>query len=168
MFVPLRMIHSGLNEAWISGFLFFAAVPLILSEYYFSKRAGKHGFKKIFKRGYLLTSLVAFACFLFASNIYLVMGLVVLASVGMAMLEPTTEAYFFDILKGNEEYRFYAPYNTAVDFGGFTGRFLASIVLLVLPFEFIFVVFGVLMFSLFLLSFKTKNVIEKRKISHRA
>jgi len=39
------------------------------------------------------------------------MALLVLASIGIPMLEPTSEAYFFDILKGDEEYRFYAPYN---------------------------------------------------------
>ena len=133
------------------------------SEYYFSKRAGKLGFKKVFKRGYLLVAVLVMMCFFF-SNIYLIMALLVFASVGMAMVEPTSEAYFFDILKGDDEYRFYAPYNTATDFGSFTGRFLPSILLIFLPFEFIFLLFGALMFSLFLISSRVKDVVEKKKV----
>lgn len=161
LFIPLRVIHSGLNEIWIGYFFFAVAVPLIFLEYYFSKLAGKFGFRKIFKIGYLLAVIFVIPCF-FISNIYIVMGLLVLASVGMAMLEPTVEAYFFDILKGDEEYRFYGPYNTSLDFGAFFGRFFASVLLMFLSFKFIYLLFGVLMFSLFLLSFKIKNIVEKK------
>jgi len=162
LFMPLRIIHFGLNELWIGYFFFAVAVPLIFFEYYFSKLAGIFGFRKIFKTGYFLVTILVVPCF-FISNIYIVMALLVLASIGMAMLEPTTEAYFFDILKGDEEYRFYGPYNTAVDFGDVVVRFLASILLICLSFQFIYLLFGALMFSLFLLSSKIKNVIEKKK-----
>ena len=162
LFIPLMIIRSSLGELWVGYFLFGVAVPLILFEYVFAKWAGKHGFKKLFKIGYILVSIIAFTCF-FVSNIYIILSLLILASVGMAMLESTTEAYFFDILKRKEKYRFYGPYNTAIDTGSFIGKIFPSLMLIFLPFKFVFLLFGVFMFLLFLISFKTKNVVELRK-----
>lgn len=164
VFMPLRIVHSGLEGVWIGYFLFAVAIPLVFFEYYFSKLACRCGFKKIFKIGYFFISLIALICF-FVPNIYVVLLLLVLASVGIAMLEPTTEAYFFDILRGTEEYRYYGPYNTAVDFGSFVGKMLSSILLIFLPFQFIFLLFSVLTFSLFLLSSRVKNIIESKRKS---
>jgi len=162
LFIPLMIIRSSLGELWIGYFLFGIAVPLILFEYIFAKWAGKHGFKKMFKIGYFLVSIIAFACF-FVSNIYIILSLLILASIGIAMLESTTEAYFFDILKRKEKYRFYGPYNTAIDTGSFIGKIFPSILLIFLPFKFIFLLFGAFMFLLFLISFKTENIVEFRK-----
>ena len=159
LFIPLMIIRSGLGELWVGYFLFGIAVPLILFEYVFAKWAGKHGFKGMFKMGYFLVSVMAFACF-FVSNIYIVLSLLVLASVGMAMLESTTESYFFDILKRKERDRFYGPYNTAIDTGGFIGRMFPSLLLIFLPFKFLFLLFGGFMFVLFLVSFKVRDVVE--------
>jgi len=116
----------------------------------------------MFKIGYFLVSIIALACF-FVSNIYVILSLLILASIGMAMLEATTEAYFFDILKRKEKYRFYGPYNTAIDAGNLIGKIFPSLILIFLPFKFIFLLFGAFMFLLFLISFKTKNVVELRK-----
>lgn len=163
LFVPLQMNRQGLSELMIGFFLFAVAVPLIILEYVFSKKAGKIGFKKIFKIGYLTVAVISILTFFLSANIYVMLSLLVLASVGMAMLEPTTQAYFFDILKGKEEYRFYGPYNTAIDTGNFIGKIFGSVLLILLPFKFIFILFGVFMFLLFLLSYKAKGVLESRR-----
>lgn len=162
LFIPLMIIRSNLGELWVGYFLFGVAIPLILFQYAFAKWAGKHGFKKLFKIGYFFVSIIAFTCF-FVSNIYFILSLLILASVGIAMLESTTEAYFFDILEKNEKYRFYGPYNTAIDAGSFTGKIFGSLLLVFLPFKFLFLLFGSFMFLLFLISFKTKNIIESRR-----
>ena len=57
----------------------------------------------------------------------------------------------------------YGPYNTAIDTGSFIGKIFPSLMLIFLPFKFVFLLFGVFMFLLFLISFKTKNVVELRK-----
>ncbi len=162
LFIPLMIVRSNLGEIWIGYFLFATAIPLMLFEYVFSKWASKNGFKKMFKTGYLIVAVLSFACFFF-SNIYVILGLLVLASIGIAMIEPTSEAYFFDILKGKEKYRFYAPYNTSANNGGLVGRILGSILLIFLPFKFIFLLFAILMFVLFLISRKTKAVNESKR-----
>ncbi len=162
LFVPLWMIRQGLSTSDIGIFLFAVAVPLIALEFFFSKKAAKIGFRKIFQFGYLLVAAIALVCF-FLSNVYLILALLVLASIGLAMLEPTTEAYFFDILGGKERYRFYGPFNTSIDFGNFVAKILGSTLLIFLPFNALFIMYAVLMFLLFLVAFKTKKIIESRR-----
>jgi len=97
VFIPLFIIRNGLSELWVGYFLAAAVIPLILFEFYFSKMAGKIGFKKTFKMGFLIVSVFTVLCF-FVTNIFIILLLLILANIGIAMLEPTTEAYFFDIL----------------------------------------------------------------------
>jgi len=163
LFIPLHIIRSGLPESYVGYFLFAAAIPFILFEYYFAKKACDIGFKKIFKLGYLLIAFCSFICF-FLTNIYFILGILVIASIGIAMVEPIAEAYFFDVLKTKKgELKFYSPYTTTVDVSHFVGRVSSAIVLLFLPFKFLFLLFAVFMFGLFLISGKIRNVIESRK-----
>ena len=125
--------------------------------------AGKYGPKKFFLIGYsiaTITSLIAF----FISSPYAVLGILVFASVGFAMLEPTSEAYFFDILKNKkDENRFYGPYNTAIETGLIFGKITPAILLFFLPFKYVFLLFTGFMFFFFIISLKTKNVAEAKK-----
>ena len=102
--------------------------------------------------------------FVFIDKIYFALGFLVFGSVGLAMLEPTTEAYFFDLLKNKkDENRFYGPYNTAIETGLIFGKLAPAILLLFLPFKFIYLLFAITSFGLFLLSFKAKKIVEGRK-----
>ncbi len=166
LFMPLLILREGFDSLFVGVFLFLVSVPLILLEYPFAKLAGKKGFKKIFIIGYLIIAVVSFICF-FISDIYLLFFLFFVSGVGLAMLEPTTEAYFFDIAKGDDEYRFYGPYNTTIDFNGFAARILASVSLIFLPFKFLFILFGALMLLMFLLSFRVKEIVEARRRGNR-
>ena len=165
LFMPLYIIDENLGSLgiqWVGYFLFAAAIPLVLFEYFFADLAGKVGFKKIFKIGFFIPFLLSLMCF-FVSNVYVVLFLVVLSSIGLSMLGATSESYFFDNLKGKQELRFYGPYNTAIDVNQFVGKIAASCVLLFLPFKFVFLLYSLFMFVLFLISFKVKNIVEKRR-----
>ncbi|MFA5020423.1 MAG: MFS transporter [Candidatus Pacearchaeota archaeon] len=162
LFIPLHIIRSGLNDLWIGYFLFAVAVPLIIFGYRFSILAGKWGFKRIFKFGFLYVAVISSSCF-FITNIYIILMMLVLASIGLALLEATSEAYFFDVITKEQESRFYGPYNTSVDSSQFIGKICASLVLLALPFKYLFLLFGGFMFIMFLMSLKIKNVVEARK-----
>ena len=161
LFIPLYIVREGLSESYVGYFLFAVAVPLIIFEYWFAKIAGRRGFKKMFFFGYFIAGVLAIACF-FVSGIYAILGLLVLGSVGLAMLEPTVEAYFFDILNKGEEYRYYGPFNTSLDLNAFAGRVLGSTLLLFLPFKFIFLFFGAIMIFFALVSLGVRGVVEKR------
>ncbi len=159
LFMPLYIIKSGLDELWIGYFLFAISVPLIFTEYKFSKMASKFGFKKLFMTGFMFAGLIAIACF-YAPNIYWIMVLLVISSFGMAMVEPTVEAYFFDVLKKGESSRFYGPYNTRADVGGLIARVLATILLVFLPFEYLFLLFAAFMFAMLFFVWRMRDIVE--------
>ncbi|MEK6873357.1 MAG: MFS transporter [Nanoarchaeota archaeon] len=156
LFIPLYILEKGLNELWIGYFLFAIPIPLILLEYKMSKISEKRGFRKFFKLGFLIAAIFSIACF-FISNAYFVLVLLVLASIGLAMLEPTTESYYFKITDKRVEQRFYGPYNTRMEMGGLLGKFIPSIIILFFPLNTVFLVFGIAMLFFLLISFKAKE-----------
>jgi MFS family permease len=175
LFIPMFIISSGLQIQWVGFFMFAVAVPLIFLEYIFSKLAGKVGFKKMFKIGFFILFLAALFCFFISDmplifgikNIYVILGILSLASIGAAMCEPTAEAYFFDILKGKEELHFYGPYNTNLNTSRLIAYAFPSLFLIFLPFKFVFLFFAGLMIAYFFFSFKLKEIIEKRHHHHK-
>jgi len=175
LFVPMYMIERGLPIEWVGYFMFAIAIPMILFTYIFAKLAGKVGFKKLFKIGFFILFASALSCFFIGgfpvifgvNNIYVILGVLVLASIGAAMLESTLEAYFFDLVKGKEELHFYGPYNTNLEVSRLIAYSLPSLILIFLPFKFIFLFFAAAMLSLFFVCFKIKEIIEKRHHPHK-
>lgn len=174
LFIPMFIIERGLPIEWVGYFLFAIAVPMILFTYLFAKIAGKIGFKKLFKIGFFILFVSVLSCFFVSgvptlfglSNVYIILGILVLASVGMAMLESTVEAYFFDLMKEKEELHFYGPYNTNLEVSRLIAYSVPSLILIFLPFKYIFLFFALIMAAYFILSFKIKEVIERRHHNH--
>jgi predicted MFS family arabinose efflux permease len=164
IYFPLLIIKY-LHEDYIGYLLFAVLVPLLLTQYFFGKIAGKTGFRKMFFIGFMLPAVIALLCFFFF-NFWFIVPALIIASLGIAMTESTTEAYFFDICKGKEDQHFYSPYNTAIDFGQFIGELLPAILLFFLPFKFIFLVYAGGLFILSLISLTMKDVIECKKKNH--
>jgi len=162
LYMPLLLLKNGLTPLHIGFFLFAIPIPLILLEYKLAKYAQKHGFKKLFKLGFLIPAVFSLIAFFFINQILVIIFLLVLASFGLAMLEPTSEAYFFDITKKREEQRFYGPYNTRLEIAGLFGKLIPAVLLLYFDFKYIFLLFSGSMFLLFFISHKVKNVIEKK------
>lgn len=162
LYVPIYIIESGKSDIVVGYFLSAIIAPLILLEFIFGKIAGRSGFRKMFLRGYLIVSLVAFLCF-FAVDTYAILILLVIGSVGMAMLEPTTEAYFFDISSSYEKDRYYGIYNTTIDISYAISLFLVAILIKFVPFKYSFIFMGVVMGIYSLLSLRVKNIIEGKR-----
>ena len=162
IYVPIRIVELGLGTFVVGGFLAGVIVPTVLSEYYFGKLVGKKGFKKMFFSGFLILGLLALLCF-FLGNIYFILIALILASIGISMLEPTTEAYFFDIIKEEQRDKYYGPYNTATEMGSLLGALSPALILLFLPFKVIFIFFAIIMLFFSLFSLKIKDVFESRR-----
>jgi len=156
VFAPLFIIEKGLTTKAIGIFLFAAAVPLILTEYYFSRKVRKYGFKKMFQLGFLIPTIAGVLCF-FLTGTYSILIVLVLASFGIAMLEPTTESYFLGMVTTKESGKFYGPFNTNITVNQVASKILPSLLLLILPFSYIFLIYGAFMFVFFLVSFKVKD-----------
>ena len=161
IYVPMKIIDSGYNPEIVGYFLFAITIPLILFTYFFGKLAGKIGFKKIFFIGYFIIGVIGILCF-FLNNLILILSLLVLASVGAAMVESTTEAYFFDISK-KEKDKYYGVYNTGIDVSHALATFFGAIILFFLSFKFLFAFFGIIMISIAILSLKIKNIVESKR-----
>jgi MFS family permease len=161
--IPLYIVRQGLDDIAVGYFLFAVMIPPLISEYYFGKKASLGGFKRLFKIGYFILGVSSLICF-FINDVYLVLFILVLAGFGISMVEPTSEAYFLDLLKTKKEQnRFYGPYSTTIELNHFLGLILSSVLLLFVDFEFVFLLFAFLMFCLFFVSCRIKNIIEVRK-----
>ena len=158
---PIYIIEQGFGREFVGIFLFSVAIPLVLLEYVFGKLASKIGMRKVFVLGYLLMGVSAIICF-FVSNPFVLFGFVLLASVGASMLEPTTEAYFFDITPASQRDKFYGVYNTTIDVFYSLSTFLAGLVLLWFSFNYLFLLFGVILILMAGISMKVRNVVEEK------
>jgi len=162
VYMPIYIVENGQSDLFVGIFLAAVTVPLILFEYVFGKFAGDNGFKRLFFIGFAVLGVFAISCF-FISNIYIIGVLLVFASLGVAMIEPNTEAYFMDVVKENQRDKYYGPYATATTIGGFLGSLPAAILLLVLPFRSLFLYFGLPMILLAFLALKIKDSYEFKK-----
>ncbi len=158
IYVPLMIERSGIGVKWIGYFLFAVAIPLILTEYFFSGLASKKGHKNIIFTGYTILWISALASFFFFDDLRIVLGILVLASFGGAMIEPVSESYFFTILKDKkEETRYLGPYNTTFDLNLFLGKVIPATLLLFLSYRSIFLVFTTAMIIVSIISLKAKE-----------
>ncbi|MDD5700219.1 MAG: MFS transporter [Candidatus Nanoarchaeia archaeon] len=162
VFMPLYIINAGLSEVVLGLFISGVTIPLIFGDYIFARLAGRTGFKKLFFTGFFTLGILAISLF-FIQNVYIVLGLLILASVSMSMLEPTTEAYFMDSLKENERDRYYSVYATAIHIGALASSLPAAALLAFLPFKFLFLFAGMPMIILAFLALKIKDFYEFRK-----
>ncbi|MFH1501110.1 MAG: MFS transporter [archaeon] len=162
VFIPVYIIESGFSDIWVGIFLAGVVIPTILTEYYFGKLAGRKGFKKMFFIGYLILSIAALLCFFF-SNVYYISLIIIFSGFGASMIEPTTESYFFDVVNKKQRDRYYGPYNTSIDVGNGIATLVSGIILLFLPFKFIFLFFGVVMLGIALYSLKIKDIYEFKR-----
>ncbi len=151
LFMPLFIINSGFGAKTIGLFLFLITIPLILLEYRFGKLTQRYGYRKMFLIGSLIVFVFSVLSF-FTVNIYYIFSFLILASFGMALLEPTSDAYFLSIISRKEIDRFLGPYNTSKEIFQIIGKFLPSLALLFLPFKSVFLIFALFTLMVFLAS----------------
>ena len=157
IFIPMYIIENGLGVQWVAYFLFAIVAPLVMFEYYFSKKTNTWGFKKLFVMGNLIPLIVLIGCF-FVSNIYWLLGLMVLGTVGIAMVEATSEAYFFFVAPKKQPEKYYSIYNTTLDVFSFIGKIVIAGLLIFFTLKISFL-FLALIFGLFtIVSSRMKEV----------
>ncbi len=162
LYMPLYIYEQGFDIWMLSGFFIVVLLPAVIFAYPFARLANRIGFRKIFVIGFSILAITSFISF-FLTNIYWIFGLLIIGGIGISMLESTTEAYFFDVSKEGEAYRFYAPYNTTIDANHLIAKFVPSFLLIYLPFRFVFILFAVFMAGFAVLSLWTRNIVEARR-----
>lgn len=163
IYIPIYIVtQKPLNGDLIVGYFLSGVVaPLIFLEYPFGKAAGRKGFRKMFFRGYAILAIVSILCFLLY-DFYPVLLLLVLGSVGAAMLEPTTDAYFFDITKKYQRDKYYGIYNTSMDVFYALSLFVVAWAVKLYEFKYAFLFVGFFMFVFAIISLGVRKVIEEK------
>ncbi len=156
LFIPLFIIKQELPAYWIGIFLFITALPLVILEYTIGSKADREGFKKFFITGYLILATCSFIAFFFEDIISWII-IFVIASFGAAMLEGTTESYFFKTVKRKEEEKYYGPYNTSIYLVSGAGKLIISGALFFIANKYVFLLLSAEMFLLFLVALTIKD-----------
>ena len=162
IYVPVYIVNNGYGEVVLGLFLAIVTLPLIFLDYIFGKLAGKKGFKKLFFIGFITLGILSISCF-FIHNLYWILGILILASFSVSMIEPTTDAYFFDIIEEEERDRYYGIYTTSGNIGNLIGSLFAAVLLLVLPFKSLFILYGAPMILLAFFVLKIEESYEYLK-----
>jgi MFS family permease len=147
IYMPLFIIKSGVGEEVVGIFLSLIIIPLILFEYKASVLSENLGFKKFLVGGFFLLGICAIFAF-FSTNIYLTLAIIIVASFGMAIIEPLQDSFFFRKVKSNEEEKYYPIFATSGNIGSFIGKFCIAGVLLILPDKFAYLTIAVFMFAI--------------------
>jgi MFS family permease len=162
VYMPIYIVDKGFGAFFLGIFLAGISVPLIFCDYISGRIANKRGFKKLFFVGFISLGILAIFCF-FISNIYVVCGLLILASISVSMIEPTSEAYFLDIVEEDERDKYYSIYTTSVNMGSLIGSLPAAALLVFFPFNSLFLFFGIPMIFLAFLALGIKDSYELEK-----
>jgi predicted MFS family arabinose efflux permease len=113
-------------------------------------------FKLIFIVGLVISGICGVIAFL-PLPIYTVLAILVFASCGLAILEPTRESYFFWLIRRpKQQARLYGPYKTGYYVGNVAGKIIPGAILIFLPFNFVFLSMGLVMLLLCFVAFRVK------------
>lgn len=156
VYAPLYMVSLGFRTESVGYVMLGAALPLILLEHGFSKLVNKVGFRRMFILGFSIPAILVLIAF-FLDSVYIQLSLLLFSSIGLAMLEPNTEAYFLKVIRRDEVARFFGPYSTSRDLLQIVAKTIPAIILLFLPFKYVFLSFFVFMFCMVLIAFFVKD-----------
>ena len=134
IFIPLEMLNAGMDMGAIGLFIFFLALPLIITQWAIQKITIKNQ-RMIFATGYGLAAICALGAS-FSSNIHTIIAYIIIASFGMGLIEPTAESYFFNTVNAEQATRYYGTFFTSKTIGGFFGRLMIAIILIQFAFKY--------------------------------
>lgn len=144
IYIPLYVIASGYLSS-MTGIIFgLSIIPFILLEVKVGAYIDKKGIKIPLSIGFGLMAVLLFIIFL---NPYplLNFALLILVSIGAALIEPIQEYVLFRNMSKKEEDDLYGVYMTADPVAYFLAPTIGGITLIFLPFQFIFLVFGIIL-----------------------
>lgn len=157
LYVPLYVASVGYLESMSGLIIALSILPLILLEVKVGFFADKHGLKKPITLGFLIMGTLLLAVF-FSPFILLNFLLLPLVNLGGSLIEPLQETLLFKHLNKEEEDELYGVYMTADPIAFFLAPALGGILLIFLPFKFLFLFLGLIMLTVSLISWRTRTV----------
>ncbi|OVE74506.1 hypothetical protein BVX95_02235 [archaeon D22] len=156
IYMPMFILENSIGEEVVGIFISLSMLPLVLFEYRAGKLCDRIGFRPLFYYGFMFVSIITIFSF-FVSSIYGILGVIILTSIGLAFIEPIMDGFFFSKVNSLEEEKYYPVFQTARYVGTFIGRLVPAFFLLFLDQKIIFLVFGIMMLIMFLISTRIKD-----------
>lgn len=127
IYMPLHIAHLGYSQG-VSGFvLTISVVPLLFLE----KRVGvivqKIGLRTCMAFGFAVIAIALLGYAYWHDALWPLIAVILLASIGIACIEPLQEVYFYRSVSRSNSHRLYGIFNTAKPIANVTGPFIASI-----------------------------------------
>ncbi len=158
LYIPLYIVLSGFMDTITGIVLALCLVPHILLEVKVGEYADKKGIHIPITCGFLI---MAFALTIVYISPYPSINLIILilVNIGSGLIEPLQEVCLFKNLPKKEEDNLYGVYMTADPVAYFIAPLIGTIVLMTMPFNSVFLIFGIL-FLLFAIysNFKLKHL----------
>ena len=151
LYIPLYIVFSGYIESLTGIILALSIIPLILIEVRVGKYADEKGVKIPIALGFFIMGLI-FTITFFNPNPLINFFLLASINIGGAMVEPLQEFFLFKNMKQEDEDDLYGIYMTADPIAMFLTPAIGAVVLYYLPFHFLFLVFGIIMYFASILS----------------
>jgi MFS family permease len=146
LYIPLYVANSGYLPNMTGLILALAMLPAIV----FEVRTGDFGkiytSRKVITLGFCIIGALLSIVFLSPWPL-LNFGLLAITGAGAGLIEPLKEEYFLDNTAVKEEERFYGVYCTYDPISNFITPLIGVATFVFLPFKFVFVIFGILMFT---------------------
>ncbi len=142
LYIPLYVVTSGYFESMTGMILAAGILPYIFLEVKVGEYADKHGVKLPASLGFAIIAISLIIIFISPFTLFNFFMLIVM-NIGGALVEPLQELYLFKNLPKKEEDSLYGIYMTADPIAHFLTPTIGVLILMFLPFNYLFLVFGV-------------------------
>ncbi len=149
IYFPLYMATVvGFSWETISQIIAVGLFAFVVFEYPIGIIGDRHiGEKEMMALGFVVLALASACIFLMGNaSMYLWMALMFISRFGASLVEVTTESYFFKQVKGHDS-NLISLFRLTRPLGNLIGAIVGSLCLLFLPFEFMFIILGLIMAS---------------------
>lgn len=153
--VPLFILHAGYDSDVTGLVLSFSIIPFLIFEVPVGYYADKYGLKRFIVAGLFITAICSFMI-KFSPLFILSVLFIILAHVGSAFIEPLRDVYFFKNTDPKEEDDLYGIFSTSNPLARFIAPAIVSTCFILLPFDWVFVVFGMIFTAAGFLALKIK------------
>jgi MFS family permease len=130
IYVPLAVVNLGFGADIVGGVVTGGIVPLVLLEVWVGRQAQRRGTRPYLIAGFLILGLGAASSPLLGFSTGLLLFMFAAVNVGAALIEPLTDAYFFESATLEEGSRFFGIYNASAPMAGLVGPLIGGVVLM--------------------------------------
>jgi MFS family permease len=129
IYIPLAVIDLGYGPDIVGWVVTGGVVPLVLLEVWVGRQAQARGTRNYMVAGFLVLGVGAASFPLLGFSPGLLLFMFAAVNVGAALIEPLTEAYFFEVATLEEAARFFGIYNASAPMAGLLGPLVGAVVL---------------------------------------